>query len=200
MLQVRDVHFDYPDNPLLQQVNFTVTAGSLLHVVGGNGSGKTTLLKVLVGLIQPSQGEILFHQQAIRQNTLHYQQQLIYVGHRLGLNSVLTVRENMQFDVHYAANASALDALLAQWDLLEFADSPCGLLSAGQKRRVSLLRLQWVDVPLWFLDEPFTSLDKGAVQRLQEVIVQHLARGGMVIVTSHQPIQIDGISYQEYGL
>ncbi len=69
---------------------------------------------------------------------------------------------------------------------------PTKVLSQGQRRRVALARLLVSDAKLWILDEPLTALDVGAVALIQELVAEHLARHGMVIFTTHQPLEVAG--------
>ena len=85
----------------------------------------------------------------------------------------------------------AIDAL-EQVGLAGREDLPCRYLSQGQKRRVALARLVKEQRPLWVLDEPFVALDVAAVALLCSILDEHLARGGMLMFTSHQAVQLAG--------
>ncbi len=199
MLDVQALSFDYLDKPLLHKVQFSLAAGQLLHLRGANGVGKTTLLKLLAGLLQPNEGEIIYKGHAINQDLIAYQRQLCYVGHKTGLHPLLTVRENCYFDPHWGRGALTFAQMLADFGLQDLADEPCYLLSAGQRRRVSLLRIRMTDANLWLLDEPFVALDANAAQALMVCLEGHLAQGGQVILTSHQALPFRQ-TYQEYSL
>jgi heme exporter protein A len=82
----------------------------------------------------------------------------------------------------------AFTEALTQLALAGLADTPCGLLSAGQQRRVSLLRLLAQEYDVWLLDEPFVSLDAAGIASLALLLQRQLARGGYVLMSSHQPI------------
>ncbi|MDP2804804.1 MAG: ATP-binding cassette domain-containing protein, partial [Gallionellaceae bacterium] len=77
---------------------------------------------------------------------------------------------------------------------------PVKVLSQGQRRRVALSRLLIGNAPLWILDEPLTALDVGAVDLMQELIGEHLSKGGMVIFTTHQPLQVTGVTTKQLML
>jgi heme exporter protein A len=77
---------------------------------------------------------------------------------------------------------------------------PTKVLSQGQRRRVSLARLLVSDAKLWILDEPLAALDVGAVAMIGDLIAEHLAGGGMVIFTTHQPLVVDGIEMRSLML
>lgn len=187
MLEVQTLTFDYQDKPLLHDVQFALQAGQLLHLQGSNGAGKTTLLKLIAGLLQPHAGEIRYEGKAVHDDPVFYRQQLCYVGHRPGLNPLLTIKENCYFDLHWERQPSlSYSRLLASFGLADLANEPCYHLSAGQLRRVSLLRIAMTDARLWLLDEPFVALDKAAIEALTQCLEHHVSQGGQVILTSHQ--------------
>jgi heme exporter protein A len=199
MLKVIDLDFDYQDAPLLQKICLHVPKEGLLHVRGGNGAGKTTLLKVLAGLYRPTHGQILFHGTSIHTHLNAYHSQLAYVGHKSGVNPYLTVQEHCMLEQLGSANQELME-LLEVFNLTSHKDTLCGLLSAGQRRQVGLLRLWMSKAPLWLLDEPLVALDERAVAILIERIQAHRQGGGAVILTSHQSLPLNSSEYQEYCL
>lgn len=200
MLDVKALDFDYQQQPVLQGVSFSLQPGELLHLQGKNGAGKTTLLKLIASLLQPLAGKIFFNGLAIADNLTSYHQSLCFVGHKSGLNPVLTVRENCQFDLHRRQYGQALEQLLQAFDLLPLVDTPCAYLSAGQKRRVALLRLAMTKNPLWLLDEPLTALDDAATQVLVTLFNRHVKAGGFIVLSSHQALPRFDVAVKEYCL
>ncbi len=73
-------------------------------------------------------------------------------------------------------------------------------LSAGQKRRLSLARLLITHNILWVLDEPFTSLDKQGIALMESIMTEHCAAGGMMVLTSHHDISLQGVDVQRIRL
>ncbi|WP_028388376.1 cytochrome c biogenesis heme-transporting ATPase CcmA [Legionella fairfieldensis] len=199
MLEVYNVSFDYQDKPLLRNVEFSLASGQLLHLRGGNGAGKTTLLKLLTGIFCPHEGEVRYYGKSISEDLVNYQQKLCFIGHKTGINPLLTVRENCFFDMHWGKRALNFEQLLADFGLQGLDDEFCCHLSAGQQRRVGLLRIALTDARLWLLDEPLIALDTGAVSALMRCLEHHLTEGGQVVLTSHQPLPL-GQAYQEYLL
>jgi heme exporter protein A len=200
MLQVHSLTFDYLDKPLLSDVTFSLASGTLLHLCGGNGAGKTTLLKLLAGLLQPQEGSIVWKEKPITDNLHTFQQQVCYVGHKLGLSLELTIRENCFFDLHWQRKAISFSDLLERFDLMDFADTPCFQLSQGQRRRVALLRIAMTDACLWLLDEPLVALDKESTLTLITCFQEHLAKNGCIIMTSHQNLPDSFGNYEVYSL
>lgn len=198
MLNVINLSFDYQDQPLLNEVSFHLPVGSLMHLQGANGTGKTSLLKLIAGLYRPLEGEIQYLGQNIQHDLALYQQQICFVGHKTGINPSLTLRENCAFDLQY--QGQDIEALVGLFRLQHHLDFPCGLLSAGQKRQVGLLRLWMSAAKLWLLDEPLVALDEQALKLVMDKIAVHQEEGGAVLMTSHQKLPIHTVNYQEYCL
>lgn len=178
MLRVSELAFDYEDKLLIQGVSFVLSPGAALHVKGENGVGKTTLLKLLAGLLTPHAGEVA------------YRGEIAYVGHKEGVNTHLTPREHLQFDLNLK-HQSDIKHLIKQLALEDVEDTPMALLSAGQKRRTGLLRLCVSDAKLWLLDEPLVGLDTKGMQILGNLMQEHLKREGMIVFTSHQTLPFE---------
>lgn len=199
IIQLVELAFDYQEVPLLHDINFQLDAGDLLHIQGANGAGKTTLLKLLAGLHHPSQGEIHYKGVRIDDDLASYQHNLCFVGHKTGISPYLTVQENCYFDSQYQQN-SDLQEPIAAFKLDKHLHSLCGVLSAGQKRKVGLLRLWFSEAELWLLDEPFVALDEDALGVLMAQIKRHRDKGGIVILTSHQRLPLEQSTYRSYCL
>ena len=181
------------DRRLFEGLDFELRTGQFMYLRGHNGSGKTTLLRTLAGLLLPEAGEIQWDGRSIRRIRDEYHAELLYLGHLNALKGDLNALENLRIDS--AIRGAPLDEEAA-WQLLTdiglrgHEDLPTKYLSQGQKRRVALARL-WINrSALWILDEPFSALDVASVEILQEIIREHLGRGGMAIVTTHQEVEL----------
>ena len=189
MLSVSTLSCVRGERRLFSDLAFELAPGEWLHVQGENGTGKTTLLRALVGLSQPAAGEIRWRGQPIRGLGEDYRRDMLYLGHHGAVKEELTPLENLQLAA--ALDGRSLDdreaiATLHRFGLKGREELPVRFLSAGQKRRVLLARLVTRRALLWVLDEPFTALDVKAVAMLSALIEEHLAQGGMTILTSHQ--------------
>jgi len=193
MLEVNNLECIRGDRSLFSGLGFSLETGELLHLQGHNGSGKTTLLRTLCGLITPSEGAVNWNGKNIRRQREEFAAEMLFLGHLNGLKDDLTAVENLRI----LCQLDGLDAgdeelwqVLEKMGLYGFEDLPVRVLSQGQKRRVSLARLLLSKSPLWLLDEPFTALDKAAVDFLQTVIADHIKQGGLVILTTHQEVAL----------
>ena len=195
LLSVENLAFERDDSCLFSGVNFSVDPGDVLQIEGANGSGKTTLLRLLTGSLQPSAGDIRYLGQALSACRYDYFSDMLYIGHQPAVKLNLSAEENLRWMVATSAqsnNISITDAL-TQVGLAGYSDIPCYALSAGQHRRVALARLLISQARLWYLDEPFTSIDKQGVAFLQSCLQQHVADGGAVILSTHQDLALTGL-------
>jgi len=178
---------------LFSGLNFELAPGQVLFIQGGNGCGKTSLLYILAGLRMPDSGLVNWSGSDINDLGKLYHSQLCFVGHTNGVKADLTVWENIEgFQRLKTGKSDSIQATVDALGLAGYEDTLAYQLSSGQQRRLSLSRLIFSQQPLWILDEPFTSLDKASIRQFESLIVSHSQQGGMVIITSHQALDLSG--------
>ena len=199
LLSVHDLACARGERLLFKGMNFSLQEGALLLVQGGNGQGKTSLLRLLTGLARPEAGEVRWCGESISRVSEVYHAAMCYLGHANGVKDDLDPLENLRFSdgLHGRAfDRSRAVATLEQLGLTRCLDLPCRVLSFGQRRRVALAALLLAGATLWILDEPLTGLDVHAVALMEGLIREHLKAGGMVVATTHQALNLEGISVQ----
>ncbi len=160
------------DRTVLRDVDLAVGPG-ITVVRGQNGAGKTTLLRALAGLIPLSRG------------TRTVEGDLLYLGHRPQLHRALSALENLTFFARYrGVPADGIAAALLSWGVTDTA-RPVERLSAGQRRRASLARLEVERCAVVLLDEPFAELDDEAAALLAGRIDDCGTRGQTVVIATH---------------
>jgi len=179
---------------VFERVTFSLRPGEALLLKGANGTGKSSLLRLMAGFLAPHAGRLAWAGRAIaeRRHEIHF------LGHGDPLKPLLTAAENLAFLADLGGGgriAAGLEAMA----LSDLADTPCRFLSAGQKRRLSLARLPALTRPLWLLDEPAVGLDRASRGRLETMIGEHLAQGGMAMVATHGDIAVAGAPVLELG-
>jgi len=198
-LSVHDLACDRSERLLFKGLNFGLSDAQLLLVQGGNGQGKTSLLRLLTGLGRPDEGEVRWRGEPISRCRDRYHREMAYLGHANGIKDDLTPVENLRFHVALHGRpfeqAQALDTL-KRLGLSRCLDLPCRALSFGQRRRVALSALLLAGASLWILDEPLTGLDVTAVALVEGLIRDHLHAGGMVVATTHQVMNLEGVDVQ----
>ncbi|MFK5912966.1 MAG: cytochrome c biogenesis heme-transporting ATPase CcmA [Woeseiaceae bacterium] len=185
---------------LFSGINLSIAPENVLFLQGENGSGKTSLLRILCGFRLPDEGEMTWGGR-LTSSMPEYFENISYVGHKNGIKDELTVEENLNL-MRSMATASNIktEEVLKQIGLFKRSDVLARQLSAGQKRKLALARLMMTENSFWVLDEPFTSLDKETVKFFESLIKKHIARGGMLILTSHHEIDLSGLSVNHLNL
>jgi heme exporter protein A len=165
--------------PVLENVEFRVSAGGALILRGPNGSGKTTLLRTLSGLQRASAGSVSLRPEAVS-----------YAGHADAVKLTLTVAENLTF---WAAihGRGGIKSALKDFDLEGLSNRSALQLSAGQRRRLGLARLIVAGRPVWMLDEPTVSLDAESVGRFGKILARHLDAGGIAVTATHTDLGVE---------
>ncbi len=194
-LELRDLACRRGNRLLFRQVSSTVRAGELLRVQGANGAGKTSLLRMICGLASPAAGQVLWHGRPVGGLREEYGRELAYLGHAPALKDELSALENLEAAATFGGRRTSTAEAKAALDAAGLNGRehlPARVLSQGQRRRAGLARLALPSAAaLWVLDEPFNALDTHATQWLLDLLSAQLARGGIVVLTSHQPVALD---------
>ena len=200
LLKVENLAFERDDSCLFENINLSLDSGEILQIEGANGSGKTTLLRLLTTALQPSAGDVLYNGESVSACRYQYLSDMLYIGHQPAVKLTLSAEENLRWMVSSSAKANqlAITEALDGVGLSGYSDIPCYALSAGQHRRVALARLLISEAKLWYLDEPFTAIDKQGVSFLESRLQEHLNSGGAVMLTSHQDLTLDNL--RKYSL
>ncbi len=189
---------------LFSGVTQRVLAGQLLRVSGANGAGKTSLLRMLCGLLQPTQGQVLWCGKPLVSQRDVFGHSLVYLGHAAALKDELSPLENLIDACALGGHTPDIPAALAALKgagLRGFERTPVRRLSQGQRKRSALARLALSQTaPLWILDEPFNALDTAANAWLTSLIEAHLLNAGMVVLTSHQDMPINTPNQKDLAL
>jgi heme exporter protein A len=186
---LNDVTVVLDDRTILRGISLELAPG-LTILRGPNGAGKTTLLRTFAGLASLARG---------RRSVPGAPP--LYIGHRPMLLRGLTARENLAFLAAFRGLiASDVADALRKWGLGGEMDRPVERLSAGQRRRASLARIETEQVPLILLDEPFADLDSDALVRLRAAINTALVRGQSVLMATHMHHELDQDATHRYVL
>ena len=171
---------------LINNLDFTASAGDLVCLTGPNGVGKTTLLRALAGLYGRDSGSVQYltdeaHAPEDCPQIIHF------CGHQDALGPTRTVWAELRFQAEYLAYGAPVhwEPTLAALDLKPLLELECRLLSAGQKRRVSLARLMMIQRDVWVLDEPMAPLDTVYRDKLRTMLREHIGAGGLALMAVH---------------
>lgn len=193
-LDVQDLACRRGGRILFAGLDFSLSEGDAALALGRNGAGKSSLLRVLAGLIPPFTGSIKWNGEDVRREPYEFRASMRYVGHADGLQTNLTVIQNLRYWAALYRSSTSRDALeqaLAAVGLDELADLPARMLSAGQRRRLALARpIATQPGGLWLLDEPTVALDRPSIAKIEAAITAFRASGGIVIASTNAPLTL----------
>jgi heme exporter protein A len=187
-LSLENIALERGERRIAGGIHARVAGGGALLLQGPNGSGKSTLLRVLAGLLPAAEGAVRWNGADVAREREAHRARLCYLGHQDALKAGLTALENLQFWARFGTGSGDAAAALSAFGLARLAERPARMLSAGQKRRLALVRLALSDAPLWLLDEPVTALDTEAREAFFVLLGRHLASGNIAVIATHEPL------------
>ena len=192
LLYTRQLVKEYDGRAVVNGVDIDVKRGEIVGLLGPNGAGKTTTFYMIVGLVRPTAGEVIFdgndatHQPMFKRARLG----MGYLPQEESIFRKLTVRDNI-LAVMETQNFTRkqrmeqCDALMEKFGIAHVADNLALTLSGGEKRRLTIARSLVTEPKLLMLDEPFSGVDPIAVAEIQEII-RMLRRAGLaILITDH---------------
>jgi ABC-2 type transport system ATP-binding protein len=188
MIEATNLTKRYGEETAVEGINLTVERGGVHGFVGPNGAGKTTTMKMLVGLLDPTEGEVSIGGEPA--GSVAAKRQIGYSPQELSLYDSMTARRYLHFmgrtaGMSKAAARERTDELLEWINLTDAADRPVGGYSGGMQRRVSLAQAMIHDPDLLILDEPTTGLDPAGRQTIMDALESLPEEGMTVFVSSH---------------
>lgn len=184
---------------MFEGLSFSLEAGDALLLTGPNGSGKSSLLRLLAGLLTPLDGQICVNSTPVHEDIEGHRANTAYLGHLDPIKPTLTVLESARFWATMLGTLDRVDAALATLNLSDLAAAPGRVLSSGQRRRLSLTRLLLSPADLWLLDEPTVGLDTRAVASVEQMVAEHRAKGGVVVLSTHIEFKLPGAKTLDLG-
>ncbi|MBL94847.1 MAG: Cytochrome c biogenesis ATP-binding export protein CcmA [Alphaproteobacteria bacterium MarineAlpha3_Bin5] len=192
LFEARNLKCCRGDRTVFRGLSFCLEEGQALVLKGRNGSGKSSLIRILAGLLSPVSGDVIWEGETVFNEPEEHFQRFQYIGHLNAIKPTLTISENITYWVKlHGGKLAYLTKALKKFDLENVLDLPVRFLSAGQKRRVGLVRLIVSSSVIWLLDEPATSLDNAMIEQLENIIRDHRKEGGIVILSTHQNLKLD---------
>ena len=182
----------YGDRTVVNGMDVSCRCGEIVGLLGPNGAGKTTTFYMIVGLVKPDGGTVVFRGDDITDLPVYKRARkgLGYLAQEASVFRKLTVWENVMailetLPMRRAERKRRAEELLAPFDLMKVAKQPAYTLSGGERRKLEIARALVRNPAILMLDEPFAGVDPLSVNEIQD-IVRKLAKDGLgIIITDH---------------
>ena len=192
LLEAKGLTKKYKNKNVVNGISICVLPGEIVGLLGPNGAGKTTSFNMIVGLVKPDEGDIIFENNSIAKLPMHERARLGigYLTQEPSVFRKLTVEENILAILEACTEdkvekKARLKSLLEELDLTSIAKSKAYTLSGGEKRRLEITRALVTSPRMLLLDEPFSGIDPIAVYEVQKILIQLKERRMGILITDH---------------
>ena len=201
MLLVNNLSFFRNETKIFEDLNLSLSNKKIIQIKGRNGSGKTTFLKVVLNILEPSSGEIIWKGKNIKKNIFEFYNQTTFIMDNNTSTRELSVENNINFWKGLSSsklNSDEIFKLLKKLDIEKYYKTKAMYLSSGERKKLELLRLILEQKKLWILDEPFNHLDDLSIEILNQTFLDHLNNDGMILFVSHFNPMINNLETLEF--
>lgn len=188
MLEITNAKMMYGDLVAVDHLSFTIKPGEIFGLLGTNGAGKTTTFRMIMGLLEPTEGTVLYHGQKVGYHNVN---EIGYMIEERSLLTRITVKELMLYfgqlkDMEPKVILERLDYWLKRFDIESYKDKKIKELSKGNQQKIQFISAIINNPKLLVLDEPFSGLDPINTELFVGVIRDFQKNGSMVVFSSHQ--------------
>jgi heme exporter protein A len=202
MLLVNNLSFSRNETKIFENLNLSLNNKEMIQIKGRNGSGKTTFLKVMLNILEPNSGEIIWNGRNIKKNIFDFYNQTTFIMDNNTSTRELSVEDNINFWRGLSSsklNNDEIFKLLKKLDIEQYYKTKVMLLSSGERKKLELLRLILEQKKLWVLDEPFNHLDDLSIEILNQTFLDHISSDGMILFASHFDPNISNLETLEFN-
>ena len=190
LLEVKNLSKNYDNKEILKDINFSVSSGKIIGLLGKNGAGKTTLIKLINDLLTPTNGEILVKGKKIGIET---KKVISYLPERTYLNKQMKVSEVINYFEEFYDNFDAKKAIKLLKDLDLDVEQKLSKMSKGMQEKVQLVLVMSRNADLYILDEPLGGVDPATRDYILDTILSNFNENASVIISTHLISDIEKI-------
>jgi lipopolysaccharide export system ATP-binding protein len=205
LLETKELAKSYDSKEVVKGVDILVRRGEIVGLLGPNGAGKTTTFYMIVGIIPPNRGRIVFDNNDITSLPIHERARfgIGYLSQEPSIFRKLTVEENIlsileTLEITRAERRKRLKALLDELNIAHLAKHKAFTLSGGERRRLEITRALVTNPSFILLDEPFSGIDPIVVNEAQEIIKELKEKGLGILLTDHNVRETLSITDRAY--
>ncbi len=188
MLEVKNIYKQFGEKVAVNNLSFTIKPGEMLGLLGANGAGKSTTFRMILSIIAPNSGEILFNGEKINYSNSH---NIGFLAEERSLLQKYTIADQLSYfarlkQMNKKDIDPAIDKWLTRFDLLDYKHRKIKELSKGNQQKIQFISALIHTPDLIILDEPFSGLDPFNIKLFKDVILEQKARGATIIFSSHR--------------
>ncbi|MBI4368267.1 MAG: LPS export ABC transporter ATP-binding protein [Candidatus Omnitrophica bacterium] len=205
LLETKGLTKSYRGRCVANQVSVQISRGEIVGLLGPNGAGKTTTFYMVVGVIKPDEGKILFRGEEVTGLPMYRRSRMGmgYLSQEPSIFRKLTVEENIMailetLDIPRTERRKRLERLLEELDIAYLAKNKAYTLSGGERRRLEITRALVTNPSLILLDEPFSGVDPIAVFEVQKILQKLKSQGLSILLTDHSVRETLSITDRAY--
>jgi lipopolysaccharide export system ATP-binding protein len=205
LLETKGLTKSYDGRQVVKGVDITVKRSEIVGLLGPNGAGKTTIFYMIVGIVTPDTGTIVFDNHQITSLPIHERARfgIGYLSQEASIFRKLTVEENINailetLPVSRQERKRRLVSLLEELNIAHLAKNKAYTLSGGERRRLEITRALVTNPSFILLDEPFSGIDPIVVNEAQEIIKELKAKGLGILLTDHNVRETLSITDRAY--
>jgi Cu-processing system ATP-binding protein len=196
MIEIKNLNKKFGKLEVLSDVNLTFKKGECIALIGPNGCGKTTLIKSILGMVIPTNGDVLFNEKSILKEYI-YREQIGYMPQIGRYPDYMTIGQIIEMIKKIRNSNQTLDEdLLKAFDLEKIFDKQMRTLSGGTTQKVSATLAFLFNPEVLILDEPTAGLDPLASEILKDKIIKEKDKGKLILITSHLLSELDDMITQ----
>ena len=202
MLLINNLSFSRNKTKIFENLNLSLNNKGMIQIKGKNGSGKTTFLKVILNILEPESGEIIWKGKNIKKNIFDFYNQTTFIMDNNTSTRELSVQDKINFWKGLSSsklNNDEIFKLLKKLDIEQYYKTKVMYLSSGERKKLELLRLILEQKKLWVLDEPFNHLDDLSIEILNQTFLDHINSDGMILFASHFNPNISNLETLEFN-
>jgi len=192
LLETRGLIKRYSGRAVVDGISITIAQRSIVGLLGRNGAGKTTTFRMIMGMVTPSEGQVIFDGTEITRHPMYKRARLGlgYLSQEPSIFQRLSVRDNLYailetMSITRKERNRRADELIERFGLAEVSKSQGRFLSGGERRKLEIARAMVTEPSLVLLDEPFSGVDPIAVEDLQHDVRRLVAAGVSILITDH---------------
>ena len=196
MLLINNLSFSRNETKIFENLNLSLNNKKIIQIKGRNGSGKTTFLKVILNILEPNNGEIIWKGKNIKKNIFDFYKQTTFIMDNNTSTRELSVEDNINFWRGLSSsklNNEEIFKLLNKLSIEKYYKTKVMYLSSGERKKLELIRLILEQKKLWVLDEPFNHLDDLSIEILNQTFLDHVNNDGMILFASHYDPMINNL-------